>query len=100
VTGGDVVFGIVILAGLFGVWMAIELASRQRIKRRRKAWRAGGNVGSEPGAPPAPQKKYCLGGEGRGRCSGGDASGDGIWSDVWSDWKDFRDLDGWGDEGD
>jgi hypothetical protein len=99
VTGGDVVFGIVMMAGLFGVWMAIELASRHRIKRRRKAWRAGGSVGPEPGeAPPAPKEKYCLGGESRGRCSGG---GDySVAGELWSDLETSAELERWGDEGD
>jgi hypothetical protein len=38
-----VVVGMAIVAGLFGVWMAVERASRQRIERRREAstWQDG-----------------------------------------------------------
>jgi hypothetical protein len=45
-----IVVGIALVAGLISLLMRLDRASRQRIERRREAWRAWGRVGPGPGA--------------------------------------------------
>ena len=43
-----IVGAIVIVAGIYWLFMRLARASLQRLERRREAWRAGGRVGPEP----------------------------------------------------
>ena len=57
------VVGIAIFAGMVWVVVRMERSHRQRIERRREAWRAGGCVGPEPGKyPGGPEREDWEGG--------------------------------------
>ena len=59
------VVAVAFIAGMIWLVMRINLASNQRIERRREAWRAGGCVGPEPGKVSAPERE-----DWEGRCVG------------------------------
>lgn len=70
-----VVVGIAIVAGVVWVIVRMERSHRQRIERRREAWRAGGCVGPEPSKYPGGPEREDWEGECVGGISGGGISG-------------------------